>query len=856
MDRICEIFLTVCNMSLTASAVVCLVILARYGMRRLPRCFSYYLWVIVGFRLICPYSLPSIFSMFNLSFFQNRGGTGSQITWASSEMLEKSANLSVPVGSGLADGTSGASGTITADGAAGTAGQAMAYGSSASSGSSVSYGTAEASVPTELNVLEILAVLWLLGAAVFLIYQALSYRALCRRVETAVQFQKNVYECDRIQSPFVMGFVRPRIYFPFRMTEKERDYILLHEQYHIRRHDYQVKVLATLLLAVYWFNPVIWAAYYLMCKDMEMSCDEKVIAMIGREMKGDYSRSLLKFASGRRNWAASLLAFGDVPVKARVKNVLNFRSPKGIAVFLGIVVCILAAVIGIGNGERRNSIRNTTSPEETDGKITYEYEAPDGMNSCLVYREWYEDGVLTDYQILDSWSLEEKQKSGTFTLEREPFLYTQSDYADSQWDSKMTFRFPEPVYTKTDYLSLSNRGYIGVADTYYLENESGWEELEQEQDLVLAAWNLASNGDIDLDAGGVEAIPCREFMQTDLKHDAVARNDGVILYHLCFSEKNVEELREAYNVSPYAKELFSLYNPYAGDAAADGALVEALSIEPELPRTVELQTEEEPYALILNFEEAPEGEYAFYQTMLGRATALLAFTGNLDQVEWTYTIETEEGMQDRRFCVDRDRAEELLGVDSLDRFTESEEAVQIFLDQFLPYVRIYYEMLDYVGTAQWPDYKEGIQSVAPTGEQYAYTHMVFGKLPGEAYDSAYYVLSNEEQISFQDVAEAVESGGSSDLLYVRKEINTDAAAEAQEKEESGGYLAFDGNIYQNREILIGRHPNAESESAYLVYFNDDRVTFEDVADYLLGSLMPKKEMYVLSLPSYLSDEEK
>lgn len=846
MDRICEIFLTVCNMSLTASAVVCLVILARYGMRRLPRCFSYYLWAIVGFRLICPYSLPSIFSMFNLSIFQNRGGSGSQITWASSEILEKSANLSVPVGSGLADGASGISGAVTAGDVAGTTQQ------TAASGSLAAYGTAEASVPTELNVLEVLAVLWLLGVAVFLIYQVLSYWALCRRVETAVQFQKNVYECDRIQSPFVMGFVRPRIYFPFRMTEKEWDYILLHEQYHIKRHDYQVKVLATLLLAVYWFNPVIWAAYYLMCKDMEMSCDEKVIAMIGREMKGDYSRSLLKFASGRRNWAASPLAFGDVPVKARVKNVLNFRSPKGIAVFLGVIVCILAAAIGIGNGERGNSIRNATSPEEKDGKITYEYEAPDGMNSCLVYREWYEGGVLTDYQILDAWSLEDKQKRGSFTLERDPFLYTQEGSEDSQWDSKITFRFPEPVYTKTDYLSLLNRGYIGVADTYYLENESGWEELEQEQDLVLAAWNLASNGDIEQDAGDVEAIPCRDFMQTDSKYDAVTRNDGVILYHLRFSEKNVEELREEYKVSPYARELYSRYNPYAGDAVADSGLIEALSIEPSLPRTLELQTEEEPYALILHFEEAPEREYAFYQTMLGKATALLAFTGNLDQVEWTYTIETEDGVQNRRFCMDRDRAEELLGVDSLDRFAESEEAVQIFLDQFLPYVRIYYEMLDYVGTDQWPDQMDGIQSVAPTGEQYAYTHMVFGKLPGEAYDSAYYVLSNEEQIRFRDVVEAVESGGSSELLYVRKEINTDAAAEAQEKEKDGGYLAFDGNLYQHREILIGRHPNAESESAYLVYFNEERVTFEDVEDYLFGSLMPKKEIYVLALPNYLS----
>lgn len=123
--------------------------------------------------------------------------------------------------------------------------------------------------------------------------------------------EENIYECDRITEPFVLGFFRPKIYIPFRLEEAEKEYILQHERYHIKRHDHQIKMLAIILLAIHWFNPFVWLAYYLMCRDMEMSCDEQVIIQLGSEIKQDYCNSILGFAMGKRTWALGTLAFGE-----------------------------------------------------------------------------------------------------------------------------------------------------------------------------------------------------------------------------------------------------------------------------------------------------------------------------------------------------------------------------------------------------------------------------------------------------------------------------------------------------------------------------------------------------------------
>lgn len=705
MKGISELFVTVCNMSVTAGFVIVMVLLARLMLRRVPRKFSYCLWLIVAFRLVCPYSIPSGSSMFNLEFFRDRADTGSQVIWSMADMLNADIGEENAVLSG-GDRTVAAEGerdgkSVRAEGAEATDGERNSGASGSedvsgkpdgesADGDGVKSGTAKGGLSLAgpgdggkgifggtlgtVNRAEALAFVWLAGVAVFLLYQLVAYGKLRRRVETAVRFGEGVYECDRISTPFVMGFFSPRIYLPFRMTEKEHPYILLHEQCHIRRRDHQVKVLAVLLLAVHWFNPLVWAAYHFMCKDMEMSCDEMVIGRLGNKVKEEYSRSLLGFAARGQGWAAAPLAFGEVPAKARIQNVLRFQSPKRAALLFGMVICVAAAVAGIGNGTKRSGLRyagwRSISAEENqdfERVVSYEYELPDTVKSLAVYKEYYRDGVQESYSLLSLQEIGEEQQRGTFTIGRELFRKGMDGY-----DATFSLDFPGAEVV-TDAEALEENGFDGVAETFYMESDDGWNDIVPEEDIVITAWNLSTK-----ESDGVRAFSCVDFMDESLKWDARAENAGVVLYHLVFSEQSVQELGQEYTISPYIKELYALKNPYIGDAVGDGKLIRALAVAPKLARTMELKTEKEPYTLILHFEDGPENEADFYHSMIQKATVLLMLIENASSIEWTYPAESDGVEGERHFSWSVEQAKEALGVEDLQQFARDEMALQAF----------------------------------------------------------------------------------------------------------------------------------------------------------------------------------
>ena len=186
-----------------------------------------------------------------------------------------------------------------------------------------------------------------------------------------------IWECDRIPSPFVLGIIRPRIYIPFRMGEQEQAYILAHEQYHVRRLDPLWKLIAFLLLAVYWWNPLVWIAFFYMVRDMEMSCDEAVIEQFGSSIKQGYSNSLLEFAMERHPYSFAPVAFGEGDAGRRIKNVLNFKKPQ---TWVAIIVIVLLVIVGIScltNGrDAKQDTQNTqtnnselVSPDTQDGRL-------------------------------------------------------------------------------------------------------------------------------------------------------------------------------------------------------------------------------------------------------------------------------------------------------------------------------------------------------------------------------------------------------------------------------------------------------------------------------------------------------
>ena len=338
-----DLLLNVLNMSLTASGIILVVLLVRLALRRAPKIFSYALWAVVLFRLLCPCTVESAVSLVS---------SARAFTPAVVESPGFYVHSGVPVVDEPVN-------------------YLMAY---------YRYGMGvEVSVSDRVDFLGTVSAVWLAGAALLLAYSPLSLLKLRRRLAGSVplQGQKGVRLADHIPSPFVLGIVRPQIYLPSGLNEGERDYILLHERTHIRRGDHILQALAWLAVAVHWFNPLVWLAFHLAGKDMEMSCDEAVLCKMGRDVRADYSTSLLRLSQGGK-LPAGPLAFGGGDPASRIRNVLSYKKPAVwvVALALAAVACTGVALAtdqkrplidpdSVTTVTRFNATRNTTTPQRT-----------------------------------------------------------------------------------------------------------------------------------------------------------------------------------------------------------------------------------------------------------------------------------------------------------------------------------------------------------------------------------------------------------------------------------------------------------------------------------------------------------
>lgn len=290
-------FIDILNMSLTAAVVILAVMAARLFLRRAPKIFSYGLWAAVLFRLLCPvsFSLPVSF----LSMLTEVSDAQGRMEYIPSDVgyqAEPAVQLPIsPAGGGVSV--------------------------------SLPEGRPEASVNPMQLYLFAGACVWLLGVAVLLIYSGVSLWRLKRRLREAVYEGENIWRCSGSRTAFVYGIVRPRIYLPEHLSPEEERYILLHEQIHIKRRDPFFRLLSWFALVLHWFNPLVWAAFALSGRDMEMACDEAVIRRLGSGMKKNYTSSLLTLASGRGEPFGLPLAFGERDTGSRIRNVLRYRKP-------------------------------------------------------------------------------------------------------------------------------------------------------------------------------------------------------------------------------------------------------------------------------------------------------------------------------------------------------------------------------------------------------------------------------------------------------------------------------------------------------------------------------------------------
>ena len=306
------IFIKALNMSISAGWLILAVILLRLPLKKAPKWISVVLWGLVGLRLVFPFSLQSVFSLI-----------------PSAEVVSPSI--------GYAQHPEINSGVSVIDNAV-----------------NPTLGTSLAATPmNSVNPMQIVlylgSLVWVGGIAILLLYGLISYLRLRRKVAEAIPYEKNVWLCDQVKTPFILGVFRPRIYLPSGLSEEETSYVLAHEHAHLRRKDHLWKPLGFLLLTVYWFNPLVWVAYILLCRDIETACDEKVISDMAMTEKKAYANALVTCSMQRRLVLACPLAFGEVGVKERVKGVLNYRKPAFWIIVMAMIVCVVIAVCFLTN---------------------------------------------------------------------------------------------------------------------------------------------------------------------------------------------------------------------------------------------------------------------------------------------------------------------------------------------------------------------------------------------------------------------------------------------------------------------------------------------------------------------------
>lgn len=313
-------FIDLFNMSITASYLVLAVVIARALLKKAPKWITCLLWAMVGFRLICPFTIESALSLI----------PGTQTITAN----ETSVIRPFTVQSGIAGIDTSVNEFL---------GDKYAEG---------------VTVPTNTfaDVTTVLSVIWLVGLICMLIYGFISYIRLRKRVGVSLLFKNNIYYCDNIDTPFILGFFKPKIYVPSGISEEQTGYITLHEKAHLKRKDHLWKPLGFLLLSVYWFNPVMWVAYILLCRDIESACDEKVIKNMDNSEKKNYSETLVSCSVQRRMVMACPLAFGEVGVKQRIKSVLNYKKPAFWIIILAFVLFTVVAVCFLTNPDDSHSI--------------------------------------------------------------------------------------------------------------------------------------------------------------------------------------------------------------------------------------------------------------------------------------------------------------------------------------------------------------------------------------------------------------------------------------------------------------------------------------------------------------------
>ena len=355
-----ELFLKIINMSISASWLVLAVLILRFVLKKAPKWINVLLWGIVAIRLICPFSFESPLSL---------------IPSAETIPLNIGMDSTPTINSGISAINNAVNPII----------------------SQSNTPMAGASVNLLQITIGIYEYIWIFGMIALALYTAISYWRLRRKVDTAVRYKDNIFQSENVSFPFVLGIIKPRIYLPFKMNGQYLEYVVAHEQAHICRKDHWWKPLGFLLLMIHWFNPLMWLAYVLLCRDIELACDEKVIKELGNEQRGDYTQALVACSVNRRMIAACPLTFGEVGVKERVKSVMNYKKPALWVIIIAVIVCVGVAVCFLTNPKQDSYTLRIVVPAGSQEEFVYTDEEVSAIRNSI--KIWSGDG-LGDTEVL------------------------------------------------------------------------------------------------------------------------------------------------------------------------------------------------------------------------------------------------------------------------------------------------------------------------------------------------------------------------------------------------------------------------------------------------------------------------
>ena len=374
-----EIFVKLANMSVAAGWLILVVLVLRLALKKAPRWITCLLWAAVAVRLVCPISFQSPVSAYQVAApaAVQPSGQVEYFQYVHAGGDKPSIQLEV---------------------------DAIRPAEAAGSPAAAASGAEEPNHSTVTRYLPPYVAIWLAVGAALLLYGLGSTLRLRYRVREAVRLRDNVWECDAVTAPFLLGLFRPRVYLPSGMEEGQMRYVLAHEQAHLRRLDHVWKPLAYVLLAVHWFNPLVWVAYLLFCRDIETACDQRVIRDLDMAEKKAYSTALLQCSQGRRMVLACPVAFGEEGVRGRIKAVLHYKKPAFWVILMALIACVVVAVCFLTDPVSGGKKGTLTFVEKENivstWRADFTVDNRDASLSGVLYADVWKDGQRESTRLL------------------------------------------------------------------------------------------------------------------------------------------------------------------------------------------------------------------------------------------------------------------------------------------------------------------------------------------------------------------------------------------------------------------------------------------------------------------------